>query len=128
MSNGGRKTQIPAIHEISRTINFNDNNVAGGLLVGTLPTGARVLRTQVIAETAFNAATTNTISVGKTGAGTDFVNAQSVTAAGLTTVAAPIAAVVQAADQAVYASYAQTGAAATAGVATVVVEYLAAVG
>lgn len=126
--NGGRKSQVQAIHQISRTFNFNDGGVAAGLLVGVLPAGARALRTQVITETAFNAGTTNTGSVGTTAGGTDLVNATTLAAAALTTTAVPAAKVVQAADQPIYFSYAQTGGAATAGVATVIVEYVAAVG
>lgn len=128
MTAPARKSQVQAIHQISRTINYNDAGVAAGLEVGTLPAGARALRTQVVVETGFNAATTNTISVGTTAGGTDLVNATAAGSAVLTTTAVPAAKVVQAADTTIYATYASTGAAATAGVATVIVEYVAAVG
>lgn len=128
MATGGRKTQIQAIHQISRTINYNDTGVSGGLAVGVLPAGARLLRIQTVIETAFNAGTTNTISVGTTAGGTDLVNATAAGSAALTTTACPAAKVVQAADQVIYASYAQSGTAASAGVGTIICEYLAAVG
>lgn len=128
MATGGRKTQVQLIHQISRTINYNDTGVSGGLAVGVLPSGARALRSQVVIETAFNAGTTNTISVGTTANGTDIVNATAAGSAALTTTAIPAAKVVQAADQVIYASYAQSGTAASAGVATIIIEYLAAVG
>lgn len=128
MATGGRKTQLQLLHQISRTINYNDTGVSSGLAVGVLPSGARLLRIQTVIETAFNAGTTNTISVGTTAGGTDLVNATAAGSAALTTTACPAAKVVQAADQTIYASYAQSGTAASAGVATIICEYLAAVG
>jgi hypothetical protein len=123
----GRKYHTQQSHYMTTLINYNDADASTGRLLGYLPPGSVLLRIYTVIQTAFNAGTTNTLSVGKTLTGTDYVSA---TAAGSAT--GPTAATVSAAntyipttgDQAVYASYAQSGTAATAGVALVVVEYV----
>lgn len=100
-------------------------NTASGvsLKVGTLPAGARVLRTTIDVETAFNAGTTNTINVGYAANGTDLSNAGAGGAQAVLTPAVSIAAAQIAADTDVFVQYNQTGGAATAGAGTVIIEY-----
>ena len=86
----GRKHAITTVHYLRFKVNYND--AATGVAVNKqwLPKGAIVLRSNLIVPTAFNAGTTNTLSVGFAGGtGTELVNAQSVTAAGDTQVLAP---------------------------------------
>ncbi|WP_431014563.1 hypothetical protein [Bradyrhizobium pachyrhizi] len=109
-------------------VNFND--AASGVAVNKqwLPKGAIVLRATVQVKTAFNAATTGTLDIGFLGGATILSAVQDVkTAAGrfaqtLATSAATINPL--AADTRVTATYASTGAAATAGEAYVVIEYV----
>lgn len=123
----GRQTQYQVTHKLDVTVNYNDPNVGTGeQVVGYIPKGAFVLRAYLAVVTAFNAATTNTLSVGFTAGGTDLFNAQAASA--LTVASATInetnAIVDEAgADQPVYVEYSQTGTAATAGQARLVIEY-----
>jgi hypothetical protein len=45
-------------------VNYNDAGIATGNKKQTLPAGAIITRTDVLVTTAFNAATTNVLSVG----------------------------------------------------------------
>lgn len=128
MATGGRKTQLQAIHQISRTIFLADAAVSIGQLVGVLPANCRALRIQVNVEVVFNAGTTNTVSVGTTLAGTDLISAAAAGSLALTTTAVPQAKVLPLVDTPIFVSYAQSGGAATTGQLTVIIEYLAAVG
>jgi len=122
----GRKFHTQQSHYLTTLINYSDADASTGRLLGYVPPNSVILRIYTIIQTAFNAGTTNTLSVGKTATGTDYVSA---TAAG--SVTGPTAATVSAAntynsstqDQPIYASYAQTGTLASTGVAVVVVEY-----
>lgn len=105
---------------------FGQTNIATtGVPVVTLEKGTIVLRASVRIETAFNAATTNVLTLGS-----------STTADGLITSANAAAGTVGykqgtgvelgtelAADTTFYAKYTQTGTAATAGVAEFIVEF-----
>jgi len=122
-----RQNKIQLVHYLRFTVNYNDVNVANGNNKQWLPAGAVIIGTDVQVVTAFNAGTTNTLSVGTVGdTGTDIINAQSVSAAGLTQNVAPTGAALGplAADKQVVASYAQTGTVATAGQAIVIVKYI----
>lgn len=122
----GRKNSTQQVSYLRFKVNFNDAGIATGNNKQWLPTGAIVLRSNIITTTAFNAATTNTLSLGFVGGtGTELVNAQSVAAAGDVQVLAPAAADPLAAPKQVQVIYAQTGAAANAGAAYVVIEYVA---
>lgn len=123
----GRQTQLQVTHKLDVTVNYNDPNVGSGeQVVGYIPQGAFVLRAYLAVITAFNAGTTNTLSVGFTAGGTDLFNAQ---AAGAPAVAsATINETNAIADEAggglpVYVEYTQTGTAASAGQARLVIEY-----
>lgn len=120
----GRQHQLYVPHHIRYRFNYNDAGIAAGVKIGTLPADAIVIATHSVIETAFNAGTTNTVSVGKTALGTEFVNATAAGAATAVVSATPAAAnTVFAAEQDLYVSYAQTGTAATAGKGTVIVSY-----
>lgn len=124
-----RKTQLQVKHQISGTFAYNTAGVTGGLQVGTLPAGAVIDKVTLFITTAFNAGTTNTLSVGFTPTGTDLISANAAGTIARADTLAPIAvAGPRQADTPVYVSYGTGGTAASAGVVTVVVHYVAAVG
>lgn len=123
----GRQTQYQVTHKVDVTVNWNDPNIGSGeQVIGYIPKGAFVLRVTGAIITPFNAATTNTLSLGFSAGGTDLVNAQAAGAqavfSGVMTELNSIADEASA-DQPIYATYNQTGAAATAGQARLVIEY-----
>lgn len=110
-------------------VNYND--AATGVAVGkqTLPAGTIIIGTDVLVTTAFNAGTTNVLSVGIEA--TTYANiaaAASVISgtAGLKQNIAPTGTslVPLAADSQVFVLYSQTGTAASAGAAYVVIKYV----
>lgn len=125
--NLGRQLAEQSPVYLRKSVAYNTANIASAdsVLVGYLPAGAQILDIIVNVTAAFNAGTTNVLTVG-TSAGSDAdivaaadVNEAAVAATRVTTgltlaVAAPVA---------VYAKYTQTGTAATAGAATIVITY-----
>lgn len=116
-------------HYLRFDVNYND--AASGVAVAkqTLPAGAIITRTDVVVSTAFNAATTNVLSIGtEASTYTNIVTtAQAVAGTpGLKSNLAPTGAALGklAADAVVYALYSQSGTAASAGQATVIIEYI----
>lgn len=126
-----RRLHQAQLHYIRAVINWNDAGIATASTkqIGTLPAGALIMGSQVNIETAFNAATTNVLSIGT----------EATTNTNLVTTAQAIAGTVGlkgptlaptglglarfAADSPVYALYTQTGTAATAGVAVVTIYF-----
>jgi hypothetical protein len=119
---------------VRATINFNDPSIGNGVWAFTLPPNAYV--TQVVGQvtTAFNATTTNAITIGATATGTDFLASTSVTSAGVLNLSTAAGLGVQATGQTalqtkinggvpVFFRYTQTGTAATAGSVTIVIIY-----
>jgi hypothetical protein len=112
---------------ITGVVSFDTAGVATGIQIGTLPAGAIIVRTGVQVTTVFNAATTNVLTVGIAGT-IDALMTSATAAAGTaghknqggpaSTLATPIAA-----DTPVFVRYTQTGTAATAGRAVVLVEF-----
>lgn len=114
-----RLTQYQQIHYFRKRVNYNDANISGGVLLGTLPAGAMLTQLAVRVNTAFNAGTTNALNVGTTAGGTQvFTDAAT---AGARFPAVPNLSF--AVDTDLFVAYAQTGTAATAGQADVVVSY-----
>lgn len=101
----------------------------GGVLKAVLPFGASIIDF-TISGTASNAGTTATVSLGSTSAANEYVNGQDVKAAGafirpaLTAAIPNVEPVPQAGDIPVYAKYAETGTASSAGSWTVVVYFV----
>lgn len=115
-----RQFHTQQIHYIRKRVNWNDAGIGTGVLFGTVPAGAMIVTQNVRVDTAFNAGTTNALNVGTTAGGTQlFTDAAT---AGARSPA--IAAVVMATDTDLFVSYAQTGVAATAGQAIVVIGYV----
>ena len=109
---------------ITTTIAYTDT---AAVSIGTLPANCQIVDINIDVTTAFNAGTTNTVTVGKTGTAAAYVTSTSVGSAGRASVA----------STGVYSAWAntgtseldatvtfsQTGTAATAGVARVTIVY-----
>lgn len=108
-----------------KTFNYSDAGISTGIKLGTLPAGAEILRATVKVKTAFNAATTNVLTVGQNASTyNDIVNAADVDEAVTEgTVSFRGMDLTFTADKDVYVVYTQTGTAATAGQCKVYVEY-----
>lgn len=124
----GRKNSSQQVGYLRFKVNYNDAGIAAGVRKQALPKGAIIIGTDCHVGTAFNAGTTNVLTVG---GGTNFNEIIAAADVDETTIAltqnvkptttflGPLAA-----DTDVYVKYAQTGTAATAGVATVVIKYI----
>src|SRR5579859_5121248 len=115
---------------LKRTLNYNDSDIAQFGFANALPAGAFITKVLVEIVTAFNAGTTNPITVGTNS--TTYNNLIASTdntpgtpgvyfvASGTTKLGRAFAA---AGDTAVYGTYIPTGTAATTGQAVIVIEY-----
>lgn len=123
-----RKNTSQQVGYLRFAVNWNDQGIAAGVLKQWLPAGALLIGTDIYIGTAFNAATTNVLTVGLAGVADNIAAAADVTegSAALTqnikptgTAFGPLAA-----DSQVSVTYTQTGTAATAGSAVVVIKYI----
>lgn len=130
--NSARQLPIQAAHTARFTVNYNDAGISSGVAKVTIPLGAFITNVQCEIVTAFNAATTNVLTVG-----TNATSYNDIIAAG--DVDEAVAAnndvtrgrgrsIAATAAKTVYAKYTQTGTAATAGVAVVVITFEANLG
>lgn len=137
MGSKARQNDIQCLHFVRSTVLFNTAGIATGVIVGHLPLGAIISGIDVSIDVAQNAGTTNTISVGTItepggvlsaalSAVTNLVNAAAAGTLAYTknTPATPNQNACATSDCAVVVSLAQTGTAATAGQATVIVTYV----
>lgn len=125
----GRKNSTQQVGYLRFAVGYNDPGIAGGVNKQWLPDGAVIIGTDVAVVTPFNAAATNVLTVGTVGDAPDnIVAAADVTegTAGLTQNIKPTGAALGplAAPKQVYATYSQTGTAATAGKAIVIIKYV----
>ena len=124
-----RDISYGVVQAITKTVAYNTLNVstADTVKVGTLPAGAQIVSCIVRITAAFNAATTNVLTVG-TSAGS---NADVISDADLsegvtgTTVGTRGCDLSITSDTPIYAKYTQTGTAATAGNAIITILYVA---
>jgi len=124
-----RKNAAQMVHYLRFIVNYNDTGIGTGVGKQTLPAGAVIIGTDVNVITAFNAGTTNPLTVGIEATTYANIAASASTAAGSTGLKQNIAPtgtalVPLAADSQVFVMYAQTGTAATAGQAVVIVKYI----
>ncbi len=124
-----RQTQFQQVHYFRKTVNFNDTGIASGVYVGTLPAGAQVIGTDVNVLVVFDAVTTNVLTAGINSTAYDNLVADGdvdESAVALTQNIKPTgtALVPLAAASDFYVKYTQTGTAATAGQAVIVVKYI----
>lgn len=119
MTGIARQTQEQQIHYLRKKVNFNDAGIGSGVVMGTLPKGAVITNVVVQCTTAFNAGTTNALQVGTAASGTQVTNDAATSGTRATTPNLDLSA----ADQDIFVTYAQTGTAATAGKAIIVIAY-----
>lgn len=124
-----RQLETQQTHYLRRDVAFNTNGIASGVLIGTVPAGAKILNVYINVDTAFNAATTNVLQGGTTGTGTNLFTTTDAAAGtpGPKTAARAAnqgAGLVFEADTDLFVSYTQTGTAATTGAATIIVEFV----
>ncbi len=100
---------------------------ATAVTIASIPAGAQIVDINIDVTTAFDAGTTNTVTVGKTGSAAAFVTATSVGSAGRASVATTGVysawANTGSSDVSATITYSQTGTAATAGAARVTIVY-----
>ena len=127
-----RKIALQVVEYIAIDVNYNDTGIATGVATGKyLPAGAILIGTDVSINTAFNAVTTNVLTCGTNGPTTNdnIVAAADVaeTPAALTQNIKPTGTALGklAADAQIYVKYTQSGGAATAGAATIIIKYAA---
>jgi hypothetical protein len=111
-------------HFLRKRVAFDTANVANGLSMGWLPAGAVITAVEALVTEAFNAGTTNVVKVGTRADDDAYLAAADLneTATGLTRYVGKAARM--AADTEVVVAFTQTGAAATAGEAEVIVEFV----
>jgi uncharacterized membrane protein len=109
---------------ITTTIAYTDT---AAVSIGTLPANCQIVDINIDVTTAFNAATTNTVTVGKTGTAAAYVTSTSVGSAGRASVASTGVysawANTGTSDLDATVTFSQTGTAATAGAARVTIVY-----
>jgi hypothetical protein len=134
-----RRNTTQQVGYLRFAVNFNDTGIAAGVNKQWLPAGAVITDTSVMIATAFNAGTTNGLTVGLTPIGSSpdvggTAVTNNVVAAGqvapgtiaLTNGIVPTGAALGplATDAQINVTYTQTGAAATAGQAIVMIKYI----
>ena len=119
-----------AINYYRLTINFNDQNIGLAQMFGALPANAYILSIDADVTTAFNAGTTNVVTIGTTKANSNEIVASGITAGTpgiyhLTTAAGlGLAVTTGTSPVTLFAKYAQTGTAATAGAVTIIIAFI----
>jgi len=119
-----QRHHLHALQVIDATVTFSTAGIASGVEIGIIPKGAQILQCLVNVETAFNAASTNVLVVGY-GASLDEI----VAAGGVDESSATAQAVTtglgleHTVDRVIKAKYTQTGTAATAGRARIVIVF-----
>jgi hypothetical protein len=128
MTTGAGPKKYPSdvgVHALRVTVEYNDANVDTGILIGELPEGAFVLPATVHVQTAFNAATTNVLVLGSSADDDGFVTSSDAAAgtAGVKKSLSGALSGVVSANTKVYVKYTQSGTAASAGKATIVLPF-----
>jgi hypothetical protein len=124
-----RQTHEQQVHYLRFRVRYNDTGIATGVGKQFLPAGAIIIGTDVHVAAVFNAGTTNVLTIGTNAATYDNIIAAAdvnEAATGLTQNVKPTGAALGplAADVRVFAMYTQTGTAASAGDAYVVIKYI----
>lgn len=124
-----RQLEVQAVHYLRRDLAFNTNGAAGGVLIGTVPAGSKIVGIAIYIDTVFNAGTTNVLQGGTTPTGTNLFTSTDAAAGALGYKTAANAAgqgrgVVITQDQDLFVSFTQTGTAATTGAATIIVDFV----
>lgn len=124
-----RQLETQQTHYLRRDVAYNTNGIAAGVLLGTVPAGSKIVSVQIFIDTLFNAGTTNVLTGGTTGTGTNlFTNTDSAPGTAGPKVGARAvnqgAGLIFTADTDLFVSYSQTGTAASTGAATIIIEFV----
>lgn len=115
------------VHFIGRDITFSTTGIgtADTVKIGRVPAGSRLGPAQVHVVTAFNAATTNVLTVGSNASSNNNIVAAAEVDEGVagTTIVATGSALAFASDTDIFVRYTQSGTAATTGAATILIPY-----
>ena len=111
-------------HYLRKEVSFDTTGVSSGVSMGTIPSGAVLSDVVVNIETAFDAGTTNVLIVGTSANDDAYLAAGDATetSAGLTRYSGKC--VKLSADTELFVTFTETGTAATAGTAQVIVEFI----
>lgn len=123
-----RQDPRQVVNTLRKTVNFNDTGISSGISFdNSIPQGAQITSVIVDIETAFNAVTTNVLTVGQNSTSyNDMVAAGDVdeTVAGATSVPRGIGgSLARNGDITPFVKYTQTGTAATTGKAHITITY-----
>lgn len=109
---------------VTTTLAYTDSTA---VTIATIPANSQIISINIDTTTAFNAGTTNTVTVGKTGSAAAFVASTSVTSLGRQSIASTGVysawADTGASDVSAIITYSQTGTAATTGALRVTIVY-----
>lgn len=125
-----RRDPRQVTNTLKRTLNFNDSDIAQFSFFSALPGGAFITKVYIEIVTAFNAGTTNPITVGTNSTTFNNIIASGDNTPGTPQVYSPALAIgkygrslAAAGDVAVFGTYIPTGTAPTTGQAVIVIEY-----
>ncbi len=127
LGGSGRDYHTRQTHYVAAQIRVDNLSPTLAVTLGTIPSGAAVVRMGIVISTAFNAGTNNNVSFGDISSGTRYAAAATGAATlGLTsyTLQATLAAALASADTVVQVVGAFSGTAATAGTGIAFVEYV----
>lgn len=68
-----RELPLQTTHYFRKTVNFNDANISAGVKFAAIPQNAYITGIRCYVTTAFNAVTTNVLTIGTTATGTDIL-------------------------------------------------------
>lgn len=68
-----RQLPLQVTHTFRKTVNFSDANIGAGVKFGAMPQGAYITGIRCFVTTAFNAGTTNVLTLGTTATGVDLL-------------------------------------------------------
>ena len=120
-----RQNATQQVHFIRVPVQWNSSGIASGVPIGAVPAGAQIVDVTVRIVTAFNAATTNVLQVGTTATGGEVLTSAEAAAGSTGFKRGTTGGTVSfASDTILYASYTQTGTAASAGSAIICIMYV----
>lgn len=123
-----RQSHLQVVHYLRADVAYNTASSGTAVSMGMIPANAFVLSTDISIQTAFNAGTTNVLIVGTSGDDDALVAAggvdETAVAATRVTPATLAGRLSSSADTEIFWKYTQSGTAASAGAATIVVAYV----
>lgn len=122
-----RLIPLQATNTYRLTVNYNDPNISTAQAFGAIGQNAFIVNVEVEIVTAFNAGSTNVLTIGTSTSANEIVSSSDVdeTTPGVTRVTRGFGrSLTASADTTLYAKYTQTGTPATTGQAVIVIEYI----